>query len=484
MPLFSRRALLRGGIAAVGVVAAPGGLRLLIPATAGAPLTRYDAASPQGRAMLAIYAVAVARMVALPASNPLSWIFQWNLHAIRNDRSHEAELAASGPGTDPALAAMLWDTCEAHFDPRRTDFFLPWHRLFLWRIERIVRRLTGEAGFTMPYWNYGDPASRALPPEFRRPGDPFWGVLYRPDRNPGVNDGEPIDKNGEASIDLAAMMSAAYRDTGIGDAGFSFNLDNAPHAAVHIDIGTRRRGMGAVAWSLNDPIFWLHHSSIDRIWASWNRAGGGNPLEPGFLAETFAFIDENGRLARSACADAMATAVLGYGYDNYLERPPGSLPFSANPAFAEHAAARGTVPAIGPSAAPVSVILAPGSADFAAGVGRIFVLRLGGVRIVRQPKVSYRIYLAPDPGMVDRTDDSAHVGDINAFGVVPREGDAKPGAAPATFPRAYSFVITEHIRRLLQAGRLKAPLQLVLAPTGIPAADTEATIDEIVLLSS
>jgi tyrosinase len=482
--VFSRRALLRGGIAAAWLVAAPNGVRLLIPATAGAPLIRYDAASPEGRAMLEIYAVAVARMMALPASNPLSWIFQWNLHAIRNDRDHAAELAASGPGIDPALAAVLWDTCEAHFDPRRTDFFLPWHRLFVWRIERIVRRLTGEARFTMPYWNYGDPASRALPPEFRRPGDPFWGALYRADRNPGVNDGEPIDKDGEASIDLAAMMSAAYRDTGSGDAGFSFNLDNAPHAAVHIDIGTRRRGMGAVAWSLNDPIFWLHHSSIDRIWASWNRAGGRNPPESGFLGETFAFIDEDGRLARSACADAMATASLGYGYDHYLERPPSSLPFSANPAFTEHAAARGTVPAIGPSAVPVSVTFEPGAADFAAGAGRIFVLRFGGVRIVRQPKVSYRIYLAPEPGMAAARDDPSHIGDINAFGVVPREGDAKPGPALATFPRAYSFVVTERIRRLLQAGRLAAPLQVILAPTGNPAADTEATIDEIVLLSS
>jgi hypothetical protein len=481
---------LRGGAAIAGAIAAPGCLRLLVPATAGAPLTRYDAASPEGRAMLEIYAVAVARMMSLPASDPLSWIFQWNLHAIRNDRSHAAELAASGPGTDPALAAVLWDTCEAHFNPRRTDFFLPWHRLFLWRTERIVRRLTGEARFTMPYWNYGGPASRALPPEFRKPGDPFWAALYRADRNPGVNDGEPIDKNGEASIDLAAMMSAAYRDTGTGDAGFSFNLDNAPHAAVHIDIGTRRRGMGAVAWSLNDPIFWLHHSSIDRIWASWNRTGGRNPREPGFLAATFAFIDENGRLARSACANAMATASLGYGYDRYLERPPGSLPFSANPAFTEHAAARGSVPAIGPSAAPVSVALAPGAADFAAGLrdaqgaGRIFVLRFGGVRIARQPKVSYRIYLAPESGMPNTRDDPSHIGDINAFGVIPREGDVKPGPAPAAFPRAYSFVVTEHIRHLLQAGRLGARLQVILAPTGNPAADTEATIDEIVLLSS
>ena len=332
----------------------------------------------------------------------------------------------------------------------------------------------------MPYWNYGDPESRALPPEFRKPGDPFWGALYRADRNPGVNDGEPIDKHGEAAIDLGSMMSAAYRDTGTGDAGFSFNLDNAPHAAVHIDVGTRQRGMGAVAWSLNDPIFWLHHSSIDRIWASWNRAGGRNPREPGFLGETFAFIDEKARLARSA--DAMATAALGYGYDSYLKRPPGSLPFSANPAFTEHAAARDTVPAIGPGSAPVSVTLAPGATAVTVGAERVFVLRLGGVRIVRQPKVTYRIYLTPELGTAPN--DLSHIGDINAFGVTPREGETQPGPAPAAIPRAYSFIVSARIRHLLQAGRFTAPLRVTLAPTGIPAADTEATIDEIVLLSA
>ena len=30
-----------------------------------------------------------------------------------------------------------------------------------------MRRLTGEPGFTMPYWNYPDPAARALPPRYR-----------------------------------------------------------------------------------------------------------------------------------------------------------------------------------------------------------------------------------------------------------------------------------------------------------------------------
>jgi hypothetical protein len=481
--------MLRGGIAAAGLTAAPSELGLLSAQAGGAPLVRHDAASPEGREMLEIYAVAVARMMALPSSNPLSWIFQWNIHAIRSDRSRDSELSASGRGIDPALAAALWDTCEAHFDPRRTDFFLPWHRIFTWRTERIVRRLTGEPGFTMPYWNYTDPAARSLPPEFRRPDDPFWRALYRPDRNPGVNEGEPIDRHGEASIGLGAMMSPTYRDTGTSDAGFSFNLDNAPHAAVHIDVGTRARGMGAVAWAANDPIFWLHHSNIDRIWASWTLAGGRNPNEPEFLAERFAFIDETGGLARTAVGEAMEPAVLGYGYDRYLARPPGSLPFAAGATspVTEHAAARGMVPPIGPSAAPIAVTLIPAAADLSAapaGSGRTFLLRLGGVRIVRQPKVTYRLYLSTEPPMANTPDNPAYIGDINAFGVVPRDGETRLGPASPPFPRAYSFVVTERIRHMLREGRRAAPLQVTMVPTGTPAAGTFAAIDEIILLST
>jgi len=434
--------------------------------------------------MLAIYARGVARMMALPKADPLSWTFEWFVHAVRNDRSRAAELADGWPLEAQILAAELWDGCEAHFDPRRVDYFLPWHRLYTWRIERIVRRLTGEPHFTMPYWNYIDPASRALPEEFRLPGNPFWGPLYRAERNPWVNGGAPIDRDGEAAIDLGSMMSAAYSDTGDGDAGLSFNLDNAPHASVHIDVGTRRRGMATVAWAADDPIFWPHHAAIDRIWASWNRAGGQNPREPGFLATEFAFIDEAGRLARSAVGDGLATEALGYVYDNYLERPAGSLPFrsGAPAAVTEHAAARGAPTRL---EGALSVTL-NGKPDFwgrmrdAAERGRPFVLRLGGVRIARQPGVCYRLYLTPDPASATVPDGRAYVGAVNAFGATPREGATTAEA----FPRAYSFVVTERVRGLLAEGRLGVSPVLAIEPTGTPASDGIPTIDEIVLLSS
>jgi len=335
--------VLRTGMIGAGVLAMRGQVSYPRWAEANFTLLRHDVASPQGAEMLRIFADAVGKMMALPEGDPRGWVFQWHIHAVRDDRSKASELArlySSDP--DRRLAEVVWDTCEAHFDPLRINLFLPWHRMHLMSFERLVRGVTGTTHFTMPYWNYTDRDRRALPLQFRSPDDPLWKPLFRSDRNPGVNDGRPIDQVGEAPLGLNAMMSPVYADTFDGDAGFCANLDNAPHSAIHIDVGTRERGMGAVSWAANDPIFWLHHCNIDRIWASWNRAGGGNPSDDSYLGQVFTFVDEAGKPLRRRVGDVVDTALLGYGYDRYLERPSGSVPFhsASQLRFAQHAGSR------------------------------------------------------------------------------------------------------------------------------------------------
>jgi hypothetical protein len=81
----------------------------------------------------------------------------------------------------------------------------------------------------------------------------------------------------------------------------------------------------------------------------------------------------------------------------------------------------------------------------------------------------------------DRTSRS-YIGTINIFGAIVH-GTA-PGPAPYTNPRNYSFVITDLVRNLVQAGRLTAPLNVVLVPTGTPRRDAAPTVDNISLVSS
>ena len=392
---------------------------------------RHDVASPEGTEMLRIFADAAGKMMALPGEDPRGWIFQWHIHAVADDRSKASELARLYPNSldpDRALAETVWDTCEAHFDPLRVSFFLPWHRMHLTSFERLVRSVTGATHFAMPYWNYTDSDRRALPPQFRSPDDPLWKPLFRADRNPGVNDGRPIDQAGEAPLGLNAMMSPVYADTFDGDAGFCANLDNAPHSAVHVDVGTRERGMGAVSWAANDPVFWLHHCNIDRIWASWNRAGGRNPSDEAYLGQVFAFVDEAGTPLRRRVGDVLDTRALGYGYDRYLERPSGSVPFPgiSGSRFTTHAASYELSGTVTLGSGPTTVWLGAdrggryfGRLRSAAAAGRPFYLRVAGVRITRQPGVSYEVHLDPMPlaALPDRSSRS-YSGTINVFGAV------------------------------------------------------------------
>ena len=68
-----------------------------------------------------------------------------------------------------------------------------------------------------------------------------------------------------------------------------------------------------------DPIFWLHHANIDRLWSVWNARGNNNPTDPAWLNEKFRnmFFDKNGNPVSSiGVSDVLTTNSLGYTYDD------------------------------------------------------------------------------------------------------------------------------------------------------------------------
>ncbi len=70
------------------------------------------------------------------------------------------------------------------------------------------------------------------------------------------------------------MLQHAFADDG--DEGF---LEHSPHDNVHGDIGgalnnvfNNRLAQGLMSnpcTAALDPIFWLHHANIDRLWEVW-----------------------------------------------------------------------------------------------------------------------------------------------------------------------------------------------------------------------
>src|ERR1700742_2239827 len=105
MTKLSRRHLVAGGLAGAGASVFPGFIKEASAATA----TRYNLASPNGQIMLKKYAQAVKLMMALPASDPRSWTFQWYTHFVPTNTTKAAAInSIFGSGSSPqkALATL------------------------------------------------------------------------------------------------------------------------------------------------------------------------------------------------------------------------------------------------------------------------------------------------------------------------------------------------------------------------------------------
>jgi len=94
-------------------------------------------------------------------------------------------------------------------------------------------------------------------------------------------------------------------------------LETTPHDTVHVDIGG---WMGSINLSARDPIFYLHHANIDRLWKRWLALGGGrqDPVSDQVWMNTmFTFFDENGQQVQLSGKDILDTVgQLNYCYDD------------------------------------------------------------------------------------------------------------------------------------------------------------------------
>jgi tyrosinase len=486
---------------ATGTVAGLSGSLLTRFAQAQQPLyVRYNVASPQGQANLAKYSQAVQIMMNRAPFNwgPLSWVYEWYTHWVRGDSTKEAQLAAIyGSGSSPAktLATQVWDTCQAHANPGGPDewFFLPWHRMYVYYLERICRKVLEDNTFALPYWNYSSPNAHALPAAFRVPGTP----LYRVNRNPGVNAGNPI-----GSANALSPNPSLSRPSYAGASGFNQTLDFGLHGNVHSLVGNQQ-GMGSVPWAANDPIFWMHHCNIDRLWASWNKAGRKNPAGAAgapWLNKTFVFADENGMAVTAKVGDFDTTTQRGYTYDHFEPVPPvaaaGLVAALAEPTpvtLLTSAAAGGLAASSGIPLAETGtrVTLTPlAGAQAAAGetaltarvdalpIEKQLYLTIRNYRADQQPGVIYDIYLDLPPAGAPNGGEGHYVGSLNFFGVVPHDGHESHTASAAVM----TFDITDLSKRLKSEGQLTNTPTVTIVPAGTPAEDSKPVIGEITIV--
>ncbi|HWG09252.1 MAG TPA: tyrosinase family protein [Solirubrobacteraceae bacterium] len=244
----------------------------------------------------------------------------------RADADHTSwSYQAAMHGTHQRPLAQLWNGCK-HY----SWYFVAWHRMFVFCFEEIVRAAIVQAGgpadWALPYWNYelgGEHAS--IPEAFREPnanGAP--NPLYVQQRAPGINEGAQLQPAATTSqFALARPNFVGTTEFGGGEAPPTpqfwrepGELEETPHNAVHGQLGGRGGWMNDPDRAAQDPIFWLHHAQIDRLWARWNSQGRINPVDPAWSGQAFGFFDVDGQLSSKSCADVLDTvADLGYEYD-------------------------------------------------------------------------------------------------------------------------------------------------------------------------
>ncbi len=192
-----------------------------------------------------------------------------------------AMMAESGSPSSPSFTPG-W----AHLGPA----FFPWHRAMLVEFEKEL-----PATVAIPYWDWPDPTSSPFTPDFLGgDGDPadswkvkdgpfasaspaHWTIRVKDDatdpdflqraffgQDPSLPNTEvlPTTSDVNATQLMAPYDSAPWK---VGSAGYRSSMEFDLHNLVHRWVG----GSMLKMTSPNDPVFWLHHCNIDRLWARW-----------------------------------------------------------------------------------------------------------------------------------------------------------------------------------------------------------------------
>jgi hypothetical protein len=352
--------------------------------------------------------------------------------------------------------------------------------MFVYFFERIVRKISGNPQFTLPYWDYtvGGASHGVIPVEFQK-----VGTLFVKDRNPGVNNGQAIDKGRRIQLNLDSLKQTAYQRTDDVLEGFCMNLDNNLHGQVHVYTGTPIN-MGAVPYAAGDPVFWAHHCNIDRIWASWNKNGGKNPVnDSDFMKQPFIFADESGSRVVAKVSDFLEIDALGYSYDKLEPKPPGFVPEELN----VRTRLTSELAAAPPPVLTKSVSVALGSGNTTVELTAAPAAKTALRATLQSVESSKRLYLvakdfklSAQPGVVydvylDKAD-SQPVGTINFFGA------GHPGHEGMSSQRFWSVDVTGKAKSASTHGKAGDPLKVVIVPAGKPAEGAKPVIGSLSLV--
>jgi tyrosinase len=302
------------------------------------------------------YARGVAAMSARALAEATSWRFYGAIHGIDSPLWQQlGYLTSSDQMPGDAAMQRFWSQCQ-----HGSWYFLPWHRGFVLAFEANVRdtvvKLGGPADWALPYWNYFKPNQFQLPRAF---GSPDWpdgqgnNPLFVQRRYGPNNDGNVyvplsmVNLNAMNDPDFTGVASGGSPGFGGVDTGFEHGgqvhggIETQPHDWVHGLVGgsdpqSQLPGLMSDPDTAGlDPIFWLHHANIDRLWAVWrqNPATHVDPTDlnwikgPANIGERiYSMPMPDGTSWDYTPGDMVDLGSLGYQYDDLSPAAPAAQP--------------------------------------------------------------------------------------------------------------------------------------------------------------
>jgi tyrosinase len=391
--------------------------------------------------ILRAYALAIGVMRELPETDHRSLAYQASVHGVGEPEDLPPD----------ALRSQCQHNCW---------YFLPWHRWYLYHFEQIVRSVIADIdevphavadAWALPYWNYAGDDSDTIPLEFaaRRLWDDQRENPLRDETRWGNVNARIAAVDRKVAAPLAGVLALSFssefddvptfggtesdwhhfREPGAVAGG----VESTPHNTVHGFVGGN---MGDFSTAGLDPLFWLHHSNIDRYWEI-----KGHAQDPtGRWTEVFSFRDATGNIQEVNSDGCVETEnQLGYRYDDIA--PPEGIVAEEIPAPPPPDLPPEVIGTAGPvrlEGAPVRVQLEAGavSEGFQAARGgddqpARFFLTATGIRGTVDPGIAYGVHL-------DGDDDEHLAGIVSFFGI--------RGTVGGAHGLGYTFDVTGIVR--------------------------------------
>lgn len=221
---------------------------------------------------------------------------------------HAVKLMKANTNANDPRSWGYWTNIHVNQCPHSRPYFFPWHRGYLYYFERQLRTISGDSNLVLPYWDYY--TNPALPAEFTNPsgGNPLY--IQR------------INTNVRQALSMAPFSSTLVNFPRGATNAFEPSFEDVPHNPVHDIIGNWMGGMQ----SPTDPIFWLHHANVDRLWVAWVNAGGGRTMPALTQAYWSGSHTYTGSLTLPRSSTYSTRTALGYRYQN--ESFPTRLPLA------------------------------------------------------------------------------------------------------------------------------------------------------------